>query len=794
MLALRITLISTLILAMSACAGGGGGSNKGGSSTESPRILSVPSTTATVGAIYRYDCTAIGTPSPTLSFSGLPSWMMSDSRTIWGTPQAQHVGSAGPITVTADNGTGSVATQIFSVIVSGSGGGSTDVPPQITSSPGTTAIDGFLYQYNVITTGTPAPSLSASALPAWLTLNGNSLSGTPTSADIGQTQPITLTATNGALPDATQTFSITVTAAPTGPVLSLSAPAMINEGSSGTVQAVFTVMLAPGQPPIPTVSVDFTTTDGAATAPADFAAQSGTLTFTPGETSKQITIDLNPDTLDEEDESFGVLLTNPINATLAASAAQTVIVDDDAEPEVSVVSSAAHAEPATGSNTLSIGVALRSASGKTIQVDYASFDGTATAPADYTAVSGTLTFMPGEALKSVDVLIVGDGVAEGSETLGLGLSNPTNAVLATSSVESFQVVDPAGAVELWGAGANTIGILDPSHTNALVFPQKQFSQLNGATEVFIEDSSGIALMPNGRVWTWGPAGAALGDPAITNGRANPASLSSLTDIVRIEAREGARIAIDSTGTAWGWGASGSVFGLGHDQTVFEPTQLPINDVSQYALGFGTTYALKNDGSVWSAGQGLQGQLGNGTFSAQSSFGAVTGLPSVRSIRAGLQAAYAISTAGELWVWGANSIGQLGNGSTADVATPQKVSGLSNVLWVEASSAVFAKLANGDVYSWGSNFLNVQGSGSTSSTPTTTPILRPDLSHFDSIHHEFFDCVGVEPSGAVWVWGQNSWGELGLGHFNQVPTPTRLGGLVALSARVGQFTLSYRVIP
>jgi len=90
MLALRITLIATLILALSACAGGGGNSNKGGSSTESPRILSVPSTAATVGAIYRYDCTAIGTPSPTLSFSGLPSWMMSDSRTIWGTPQAQR--------------------------------------------------------------------------------------------------------------------------------------------------------------------------------------------------------------------------------------------------------------------------------------------------------------------------------------------------------------------------------------------------------------------------------------------------------------------------------------------------------------------------------------------------------------------------------------------------------------------------------------------------------------------------------------------------------------------------------
>src|SRR5262249_28646962 len=58
-------------------------------------------------------------------------------------------------------------------------------------------------------------------------------------------------------------------------------------------------------------------------------------------------------------------------------------------------------------------------------VDYATSDGTATAPDDYTATSGTLAFAAGETSKSFTIPIVDDSLAEPTETVNLALANPT---------------------------------------------------------------------------------------------------------------------------------------------------------------------------------------------------------------------------------------------------------------------------------------------------------------------------------------------------------------------------------
>ena len=63
--------------------------------------------------------------------------------------------------------------------------------------------------------------------------------------------------------------------------------------------------------------------------------------------------------------------------------------------------------------------------GGPVSVDYATSDGTATAGADYEAATGTLTFAPGEASKSVTVHVTSDAAHEGDETLQLKLSNAT---------------------------------------------------------------------------------------------------------------------------------------------------------------------------------------------------------------------------------------------------------------------------------------------------------------------------------------------------------------------------------
>ncbi len=77
--------------------------------------------------------------------------------------------------------------------------------------------------------------------------------------------------------------------------------------------------------------------------------------------------------------------------------------------------------------SLDFAVTLSRAAAQEVSVDYATEDGTAKAGADYTAVSGTLTFAPGETAKTVSVPLLDDAIDEGKETFKLRLSNPRGA-------------------------------------------------------------------------------------------------------------------------------------------------------------------------------------------------------------------------------------------------------------------------------------------------------------------------------------------------------------------------------
>jgi hypothetical protein len=62
----------------------------------------------------------------------------------------------------------------------------------------------------------------------------------------------------------------------------------VTEGNSGTVNATFTVTLSPAS--AQTVTVDYGTTDGTATAGSDYVSVSGQVSFQPGETSQPVTV------------------------------------------------------------------------------------------------------------------------------------------------------------------------------------------------------------------------------------------------------------------------------------------------------------------------------------------------------------------------------------------------------------------------------------------------------------------------------------------------------------------------
>ncbi|UZB14535.1 putative Ig domain-containing protein [Xanthomonas phaseoli pv. phaseoli] len=110
----------------------------------------------------------------------------------------------------------------------------------------------------------------------------------------------------------------------------------VNEGNSGTTTATFTVSLsaASGQ----TVTVNYATADGTATAGSDYVARSGTLSFAPGVTAQGVAVTVNGDTAVEPNETFSVGLSGASNATIARATGTGTILNDDAVVTVSPAS------------------------------------------------------------------------------------------------------------------------------------------------------------------------------------------------------------------------------------------------------------------------------------------------------------------------------------------------------------------------------------------------------------------------------------------------------------------------
>ncbi|WP_420642600.1 Calx-beta domain-containing protein [Candidatus Leptofilum sp.] len=198
----------------------------------------------------------------------------------------------------------------------------------------------------------------------------------------------------------------------------------VTVGEGGT--AVFTVILSAESGK--TIMVDWATVDGTAVASTDYTADSGTLTFAPGDDEETISISVTGDSLDEFDEAFTVELSNESNVTLADSSGEATITDDDLPPGLSIVDVTV-SEGDSGTITANFVVNLTAASGKTITVNYQTADVSATAGSDYLAASDTLTINPGSTSQIIGITVNGDTVSEDDETFHITLSTPSNATI-----------------------------------------------------------------------------------------------------------------------------------------------------------------------------------------------------------------------------------------------------------------------------------------------------------------------------------------------------------------------------
>ena len=230
-----------------------------------PSFTSTNAATFTVGQPASFTVAANGTPSPTVTLTAgtLPAGIVATPQTggllLSGTP-ASASGGVYPLTFTASNGVPPDATQTFTLTV--------DEPPTITSATSATFTAGQPGTFTVTAPGYPTAMTfsETGALPGGVTLSpAGSLSGTP-AAGTGGTYPVTITASNGVSPDATQDFTLTVDEAP---------------GFTSAATTTFTV----GEPGAFTVTADgypASSITETGTLPSGVAFAAGKLSGTPG--------------------------------------------------------------------------------------------------------------------------------------------------------------------------------------------------------------------------------------------------------------------------------------------------------------------------------------------------------------------------------------------------------------------------------------------------------------------------------------------------------------------------------
>ncbi len=193
------------------------------------------------------------------------------------------------------------------------------------------------------------------------------------------------------------------------------------------------------------VSIGYATANGGAISGQDYTGKTNTLSFADGQTNKNITIAISNDALIETNEPFFLRLFTPTGgATLGSRSNATArIIDDDflasdpgrLEFDLPVFT------VGEGDGLATITVRRNGGTNGPVSVNFATGDGSAVAPFDFTPTNGVLAFAGGEMAKTFQVSIVNDFASEGNESLIVRLFNAVGAPLGTTNTAALTILE-----------------------------------------------------------------------------------------------------------------------------------------------------------------------------------------------------------------------------------------------------------------------------------------------------------------------------------------------------------------
>ena len=344
------------------------------------------------------------------------------------------------------------------------------------------------------------------------------------------------------------------------------------------------------------------------------------------------------------------------------------------------------------------------------------------------------------------------------------------------------ISDSTSVYQWWTTGYNLYGELGQNNRVYYSSPVQIPGAWTGfnkgnASHVDSYAQTSIGAKADGTLWAWGyNNGGQLGLNDIVN-RSSPVQIPGTTWSGSYINSGRNTLVVKTDGTLWVWGYNyngslGLNSGSGHSGAVSSPTQVPGTTWNMVASGPEQGYGLKTDGTLWSWGYGMYGQLGVNDILSYSSPIQIPGT-TWSTVSGGQYNAAAIKTDGTLWMWGQNSQANLAQNNKTKYSSPVQVPGTT---WRSVRSTEYvthATKTDGTFWVWGNNGFGMLGLNNT--TAYSSPIQIPGTTWSEQHAVASYSAVAIKTDGTTWGWGNNEYGELGQNATVRVSSPIQIPG-------------------